>query len=310
MTFDRSGVAGWVVLAALGGVLAWGGVRLIAGGGAQRAQTPSSAIPPAAGKPGSRLNRPDVSFRVLGPLGEISGVSASADPKALWAVNDEQGKAFRLSTANGEVLDEITFGAAGDYEAVAEVDGVLYVGRSDGVLFLIDPTTQKAVQQNLTKALGPTCDLEGLGYQKEQLRLLLACKGGRDGAFVVHAMNLLTRTMQAEPAYTVAAKDIDAFIAAHPESPGLQRLAGKRFSPSDVAVHPKTGDVHLVSSTGEMVVVLDRKGTLTQVFALDREVHPQPEGITFQEDGTLFISNESRGKPAVIHKYNPGADAS
>ena len=79
--------------------------------------------------------------------------------------------------------------------------------------------------------------------------------------------------------------------------------SAKFFAPSGITVHPDTAEIYILSTRGKMVVVLDPKGELVRVYALDPSVHLQPEGIAFAPDGTLFIGNEAHGKSAQLHTF-------
>ena len=37
---------------------------------------------------------------------------------------------------------------------------------------------------------------------------------------------------------------------------------------------------------------------------LDKKLHAQPEGITFDEEGNLYISNEGKNGIAMLYKYS------
>ncbi|MBK7408618.1 MAG: SdiA-regulated domain-containing protein [Saprospirales bacterium] len=76
------------------------------------------------------------------------------------------------------------------------------------------------------------------------------------------------------------------------------------FAPSALAIHPLTGHLYLLSSVGKLLVVLDREtGAIIYVQKLKKSVHPQPEGICFDPDGTMYISNEGKDGNGLIHKF-------
>lgn len=265
---------------------------------------------PAQAGGGDRLSKPDSTFELPSELNEISGLSASTDPGALWAVHDERGVVFKVSTKDGSILEEIEFSKKADYEGVEEVDGKLYVARSDGVVYIVDPQTKKATELNFSDQVGKKCDVEGMGYEASKKRLLLACKAAStetrkttEKEFEVFAMDLGTQKLADKPAYAVTTKSIDAYVKAHADRPELKDLKGKDYGPSGLAVHPKTGEVIIISSTGQMAVVLNTKGALIRIHALERSVHSQPEGVAYGADGTLFLSNEARGKTPLLHVF-------
>jgi uncharacterized protein YjiK len=265
--------------------------------------------PRAALGPGYRLNNPDSTVVLPKTLNEVSGLSASSEAGTLWAVHDERGTLFRISIADGKVLKEIELGKRGDYEGVEEAEGLVYVGRSEGVLLVVDPAAKgdaKPKQLNFQKQLGLACDLEGVGYESRKKRLLLTCKNESmksrqsNKAFEIYAMSVETQTVGKDPAYVLSENAIDDYIAAHPELDDLKKSKGKDFAPSGIAVHPDTAEIYILSTRGKMMLVLDPKGELVRAYGLDQSVHLQPEGITFTPDGTLYVSNEAHGKSAQL----------
>jgi uncharacterized protein YjiK len=56
------------------------------------------------------------------------------------------------------------------------------------------------------------------------------------------------------------------------------------------------------------VIILNREGNIQHVRRLDKDIFPQPEGMTFTEDGTLYVSTEaSDDEPARLYRlrYQP-----
>jgi uncharacterized protein YjiK len=50
-------------------------------------------------------------------------------------------------------------------------------------------------------------------------------------------------------------------------------------------------------------MVMSPEGKVLKTHHFDKELMPQPEGIVFANDGTLYISTEARGvQPARIYK--------
>ena len=256
-----------------------------------------------------KVNAPDSTFVLDRTLNEISGLSASTQKDSLWAVHDERPTLFRISTTDGAILQELDLGKRGDYESLEEVDGKVYIARSDGVLIVADPAGGDPTRLNFESNLGLACDLEGVAYEPKKKRLLMSCKNESsksrksNKAFEIYGMDLESKKMAKEPAFILNEQDIDEWVTAHPERTELKSAKGKAFAPSGLAVHPTTGELYIISTRGKMMAVLRPDGKLTHLDTLEPEVHPQPEGIAFLPDGTLFISNEAHGKRALLHVF-------
>ncbi len=247
------------------------------------------------------LDKPARTLELDKALREISGLGPSADGKSLWAVHDEKPFLYRLAMDDGSVLQKVDLGEPGDYESVEEAHGRVWVANSDGTLHVVDPTGDHPIETlGFTNQLGMPCDLEGMAWDEKRHRMLLACKSesvkvAKDGkVHAIYALDVEERKLDPEPVITINQADLDA-----------KGVKGKSFAPSGIAVHPKTGELWVVSAHGEMVVVLSPEGEVKRVLRLDPKVHRQPEGIAFASDGTMYISNEGRGRKATLQVFAP-----
>lgn len=253
------------------------------------------------------LASPDRTYQLPPLLDEISDLSITSDSKSLWAVNDELGTIYRIDIADGGIAESRDFGPRGDYEALQQTDGGMIVGASDGLLSLID--FQDGGTRIVDTNLGPTCNMEGMTFEASRHKLLLLCKSempklpkGRK-AFAIYGFSLETNTIGREPVIVLPRQAIDDYVGTHANDPSLKSNMGEEFAPSAIAVHPKTGQLYLLSARGAMLVVLEPTGAVVRVSGLNPIMHPQPEGIAFGADGTMYISNESRGAHALLYSY-------
>ena len=51
-------------------------------------------------------------------------------------------------------------------------------------------------------------------------------------------------------------------------------------------------------------MVFDQEGKILHLEKMDKKFHPQPEGLTFDEDGTLYIANEGKEGNGTILRFN------
>ncbi len=232
-------------------------------------------------------------------------VVSPSEPVA-WAVNDEEGTLFRIDLDDGSVETGQPFAKPGDYEGIALVDGTVVVARSDGKLWRI----AEGEVQKVASPLSDRYDIEGLAWDARNSRLLVACKGkaGRGARFehtkAVYAVQVPTFEWINTPAFVVEQSALRRFLEEH-EHVGRKPGAAKSFAPSAIGVDPVTGNIYMLSSTGRMLVVLDVAAeNIIEVLTLARDVHAQPEGLSFDAEGALYISNEGRGTRATLYRFN------
>jgi uncharacterized protein YjiK len=237
-------------------------------------------------------------------LREISGFSNADSTGVFCAISDERGEVmFVEGNAGGKVKRRVLFREKGDFEGIEMVGKTLYALKSDGKLFEIerwrDPS--KMTVNEYKTALKKEDDLEGLGFDARKNDLLLAAKGDpeQDTIRLVWGFNLKTKQLSNKPVYHIDPKEVNALVP--------YNLEEKRhfFSPSGIAVHPKTKDIYLISTALKRMVVLNAAdGNIRYAARLDRNLLPQPEGIAFDEAGNLYLSSEGKKKEGLILKFN------
>ena len=73
------------------------------------------------------------------------------------------------------------------------------------------------------------------------------------------------------------------------------------IGPSGIAIHPISGKTYLLAHVGKALIVFDENGEIEEYMPLNPSLFPQPEGICFNQQGDLFISNEaSFSRPSIL----------
>lgn len=253
------------------------------------------------------LDAPDISLDMSDQLREISGLGFTADFQQMVALNDEQGIIYFFDKNTGEIKSSVPFRESGDYEGVEVVGNDAWAMKSNGTLYQIKDFAKPNPQVEKYKSfLNSDNDVEGLAYDPKNNRLLIGCKGkgfDREGTPLnkaIYAFDLTTKTVADTPAFLLTLPNLDDFIVNSGEFDAGEKLeriitaerTEIRFSPSGIAIHPKTGDVYVTSARGNSLLVLNEQGKILHIEHLKKSLHTQPEGICFDADGTLYIANE------------------
>ena len=64
------------------------------------------------------------------------------------------------------------------------------------------------------------------------------------------------------------------------------------FRPSALAKNPLTKEWYIISAVNKLLVVTDENFKMKDSYALGGNLFNQPEGIAFDKEGNLYISNE------------------
>ena len=250
----------------------------------------SSAIP-------YDFDAPDAAFYLPRALREISGLTVLPDG-ALGAIEDEHGELYVLDPDSATVIEQHRFHGRGDYEGLAAVGEAVWVLQSDGDLFEVtDARSDAPHAERHRTGLHRSCDAEGLEYDPAEERLLIVCKedAGPElpGIRAIYAFHLSSLDRSPNPVFRLDRAVLDA-----PSRP---------FKPSALARHPRTGQFYVLSAVRHALAVLNPDGSLAAALALPAARYPQPEGLAFSPDGTLFLSSEGRTGPATLFRFREHA---
>lgn len=241
------------------------------------------------------LENPDTIYKLPEYLSEVSGLSFYEEGQ-LTMLNDELGRMYIFDVKKGEVVKRVRFKGNGDFEGIERIQDYIYAIESKGKLFKFHVDIEGVVEE-IETPFKKSNNVEGIGYDPFQKRLLFALKDSGDvGNYSVrgrgiYALDLETNEFQAQPIYTILKKD-------------LENVVGKdfRFKPSGLAIHPRTSELYVISANDRAIIVFNADGT-KNLIRLKRKNYPQPEGIAFFPDGTLFISNEVEDAGGTILQF-------
>jgi len=234
-------------------------------------------------------------FDLPGRLDEISGLAIAPDGR-LFGHDDERAIIYEIDTVEESLGKRFSLGdppIRGDFEGIAIVGDRFFLVTSAGILYEFREVEDRADAPYRVSdtRLGAVCEVEGLDYDALDDTLLIACKVAtpRRGPIVVHRLPMDPGRGALEP-IRISRSD----VAAH----GLDA----DFAPSALAVDP-TGTMLLASAPFESLLEVDRRGGVVAGIRLDRRRHPQPEGLAFAQDATLYIADERNGRDARITVY-------
>ena len=266
------------------------------------------------------VNNPDASWDLPDRLEEVSGLSW-IEENLLACVQDEKGNIYLFNLQSGEVERKIDFEDDGDYEGIEIVGQDAWVMKSNGTLFEVADYLKEGtpyVKKYATELTGKN-DAEGLGYDPVYNNLLIACKGhpfvdekkGKEFK-AIYNFNLDHKKLDLNPLFLIIMDSIKYYKNYNTMTQlGVELMAfindskgDVSFQPSGMAVHPESGYLYIIASVGNLLVVYSRESEMLAMFKLRNKYFPQPEGICFSPDGTLYISNEADDKDsATILKF-------
>ncbi len=283
-------------------VLLFGSVIFSSFGGCRDREKPPVSTP--VGPPGYDLSLPK-KFVLSESLREISGITfLRGNPDTMYAEEDERGKLFYFHLGDGKYPYR-KFGKRGDYEDVTVLDNKEFVVlRSDGSLFVFptdlvhdgDVRTVRSYEHFL-----PTGEYEGL-YGDEGGRLIALCKNCPNDNQHDEVSGYV---LQYNTAHTLTITD--HFLVTVPGAKLTSIHKKVKFHPSCLARHPLTKEWFIVSSVNKVLLVLDDQWKVKAMYPLNPVLFKQPEGLAFDREGNMYISNEGQQGNAniLLFAYKP-----
>jgi hypothetical protein len=239
--------------------------------------------------PGYDINKPK-KYGMPDILQEVSGIAFNkGDNSIVYAQQDEDGSLFTLPLGTKD--ETVTkFAEKGDYEDVSILNDRAILLKSNGDLFsLLLTETKKPEAQNVkeSKDLLPKGEYEGMFANEANGEVYVLCKTCKQDKDSKKASGYIL-TMQSDGSF----KNKSTFSV---DVSSIDNLTGKKkgsFHPSALAINPLTNEWFIVSSVNKVLIVTDQNWKIKGAYHLSSNIYNQPEGIAFDKQGNLYISNE------------------
>ncbi|SEN93771.1 hypothetical protein SAMN05192574_104670 [Mucilaginibacter gossypiicola] len=239
--------------------------------------------------PGYDLNNP-AKYKMPEDLTEISGFAFhNGKNDSVYAEQDEEGFLFNLKLGDKKA-SYTKFGKSGDYEDVAICREQVIMLKSDGTLFTFpfsQVRTKEVTKVQKTKGQLPEGEFEAMCADEKTGLVYVLCKHCADEKTSKSSSGYILKlqadgTLKQTGSFAIDVKEIE-------------RLADKKrvpFRPSAMAKNTFTNEWYILSSVNKMLVVADVNWKVKNVYPLSVTIFGQPEGMAFDNQRNLYISNE------------------
>lgn len=249
-------------------------------------------------------------------LQEISGL-VILDSSSMACIQDEDGILFIYNFKEHKITRQHIFGLKGDYEGITIVNDLLYILRSDGVLFEIKDYQSKKLKVKTYPTRIPTINNEGLCYDASNNRLLIGAKGkinknaSNKDKRVIYSFDLKTKTLNQSPAFEFNVIDINLTAKMQGINfPKKQNKKGEsiehglKFNTSEISIHPITHQLFVLSATDHTLLIFNKSSILEHIEQLNPQTFNKSEGLDFFKNGDLLISNEGQAHQPTLLRFN------
>lgn len=226
-------------------------------------------------------------------LAEISGIAWNKN--SLLVIEDESSVIFELEHPTGKILQKEKFEKNRDVEDILVNGSDAWVLRSNGNLYRISHfLTDSASTSIFEFPIRESRDMEAFVLSPDKTSIYIFCKACEwdesPDKSSVFRFSLSSLTFEEIPFKTLHLSQFESILPKDRKKIKLQ--------PSAAAYHPITRELFLLSSTDKWLMVLDQECNPQSIHFLDPKSFWQAEGMTFDEQGNLFISNEAGIKSA------------
>lgn len=221
-------------------------------------------------------------------LKKISGIDFIDETRAA-CIQDEVGAIFIYNIQTESIEAEIPFATPGDYEGIALAGKNAYIAAADGrILEVANFRSAKPSVREFGTHLTVRQNVEGICYDKKNRRLLVVIKGQEESSQYykdIYAFDLASKKMRVKPVFRI---DLQDTVLNKGHSKKFQSL----LLPSDIDIHPRTGDLYITDAVKSQILLLDATGAVKSLHHFSRAKTIQPEGVSITPSGLLYIASE------------------
>lgn len=232
-------------------------------------------------------------------LNEISGISWISDNK-IACVQDEDGIVYIYNLSSELIEKQINFTKSGDFEGIAVLDSSAYAMESNGKLYEISNYLSEGFQTKEYKTtFSGKNNMESLVADSTNHRILFTVKDrdpNSESYKGIYAFNVESKSVEPLPIMKIALDD--PIFKPKKVDDDVDDISN--FYPSDIAINPTNGNFYILEAKNPQLLIMDKMGKPLKIHKLNLESFPQPEGLTFSPEGTLYISNEGKDGTANI----------
>jgi uncharacterized protein YjiK len=234
--------------------------------------------------------KPD-KFNMPSSLQEISGIGFyNGNSDTVYSIQDEDGKLFRQGW-DVKKQSNMKFAPKGDFEDLTFLHETIFVLKSNGDIYSF-PVTEAVKKASalvkMHKQVVPHGEYEGLFADPQTNKVFVLCKKCE-----------VDKKNKRVSGYVFDYKsDTDSLVAAGEFKVDLNQIKALNselkasLSPSALARNPKTNEWYVLSSANKLLLVADSNWKIKEAHRLNSSMFNQPEGIAFDKNLNLYISNE------------------
>jgi hypothetical protein len=239
---------------------------------------------------GYDLNHPE-KFNMPESLLEISGIAFYKDKSdTVYSIQDEDGRLYRQGWMNKKQR-HVQFSKKGDYEDVAILNETVMVLESNGKLYVFpfsEATQEEVKDMKIYEDILPKGEYESIYADNQTNQVYLLCKNCKNDK-KDQTMSGSIFTYNANKKELIPSGSFSMDLSGMIDRGEILKTGLKA---SALTRDPHTGEWYILSSVNKILVVASPDWKVKSVHRLNSSIFNQPEGLAFDNQMNLYISNE------------------
>jgi uncharacterized protein YjiK len=232
-------------------------------------------------------------------LNEISGLHFDKESQSLLVISDSKDNIFQIDLRAQRLKDYAkNFAKQADFEDLVKVGKNVYVLISDGTILSVPPGVKNdSFTKSFKFPFKGKNDFESMYYDPSARGLVILCKTCEhekgEGTRSAFRFDLDSLRFDSSVLFRIAIDSVKSLMKNNDIS----------FKPSAASINPVDSNLYILGSSGQLLVIADRRGRVLKGYPLNPDRNPQAEGIAFAPNGTMFMSNEGKYGKATLQVY-------
>jgi hypothetical protein len=249
---------------------------------------------PVVSPPGYDFSKP-VKILVNEDLDEISGIRFMEADSSIIAINDEEGRLYKINMKGKQLGKAFKFAKKSDFEDLCFDGTYWYMIKSNGEITRVSNAFTDSFQSKTFQFPEQGWEFETILFDKGKNKIVALSKVPlqfREGRIPAFILDTTGNKFDYDPYYSI-------------DTASITKALGKKKSeckPTAAAFHPLTGELYVLSVNDRLLVTM-KEGTVAAAYKLDKTMFRQPEGISFMPNGDLLISNEAQESTGNILRF-------
>ncbi|HSK12247.1 MAG TPA: hypothetical protein VK907_03475 [Phnomibacter sp.] len=243
------------------------------------------------------FDKPDLVIKLPNKLSEVSGLDFFND-SIIVMISDDKPNIYTYNLSRKKIQGEIKLEGAIDLEDIVVAGQHIYALQSDGKIWKVQDPLNTPEITFATLQLEPPFELEGIDVNSKGDSLFVSTK----------YWNKKGSDKRKLPVFTFAASFSGAEIPVRRLFDVMDHFpegqAKIPFHPSAIRWAKHLDQWLILSTNKKFLAFADRAGQIQCVEKLDQAIYIQPEGLAFDKDLNLYITNEGKTGNANLMKFS------